>query len=129
EAYLNARKEVTQVIDVVSGGPYLVAADILGTLGVLDGYVQATVLSNVRKALDDLLRVRPFGKSLRLSDLYASIVPNPTTGQKGVDGVKYAIFKITGPGAYLDGDGNLVITEKFVVTKGVVTLTAVVAAA
>jgi hypothetical protein len=129
EAYLEERKEVTQVVEVVSGGPYLVAADITGTIGIRDGYVQATVLSNVRKALDDLLRVRPFGKSLRLSDLYASIVPDPSTGQKGVDGIMYAIFRITGPALLIDGDGNLVIEAKQVVTKGTVTLTGQVAAA
>ncbi len=129
EAYLEARKEVTQVVEVVSGEVYLVAADITGTIGIRDGYVQATVLSNVRKALDDLLRVRDFGKSLRLSDLYASIVPDPTTGQKGVDGIMYAVFKITGPAISLDGDGNLVIEKKQVVTKGTVTLTGQVAIA
>lgn len=123
ETYLEARKEVTQVVEVVSGDVYLVAADITGTIGIRNGYVQATVLSNVRKALDDLLRVRDFGKSLRLSDLYASIVPDPTTGQKGVDGIMYAVFRITGPALYLDVDGNLVIEQKQVVTKGTVTLT------
>lgn len=127
ERFLNARKEVTQVVEVVSGGPYLVRADIVALLGILDGYVQATVISNVRKALDDLLRVRPFGKSLRLSDLYAAIVPNPATGQKGVDGVSYANFEITGPALYLDASGNLIIEQKRVVTKGVVTLTGEVA--
>lgn len=127
EAYLEARKEVTQVVEVVSGGPFLVRADILGTIGVKEGFVQATVLSNVRKAIDDLLRVRAFGKSLRLSDIYATIVPDPSTGQKGVDGIAYAVFKITGPVSSIDVNGNLIIQTKQVVTKGTVTLTAEVA--
>lgn len=129
EAYLNARKEVTQVVEVMSGGSFLVRADITGRIGIRSGYVQATVLSNVRKAIDDLLRVRPFGKSLRLSDLYASIVPDPSTNQKGVDGISYAIFTITGPALLIDGDGNLVIEPKQVITKGVVTITGETAAA
>jgi len=127
ETYLEARKEVTQIVEVVSGGVWLVAADISGMIGIRNGYVQATVLSNVGKAIDDLLRVRLFGKSLRLSDLYATIVPDPTTGQRGVDGIAYAVFRITGPVIYIDVDGNLVIQEKQVITKGTVTLAGQVA--
>lgn len=127
EAYLEARKEVTQVVDVVSGGPFLVAAVIVGEIGIIEGFIQATVLSNVAKAIDDLLRVRPFGQNLRLSDLYAAVVPNPSTNQAGVDGVKHAVFTITGPASFLDSNGNLIITSKEVITKGTVTLTGVTA--
>jgi hypothetical protein len=127
ESYLDARKEVTQVVDVVSGGPFLVDANIVGTIGVIEGFVEATVLSNVRKAIDDLLRVRPFGKNLRLSDIYSAIVPDPSTGRSGVEGVRHAIFEITGDSDFIDADGNLIITQKEVITKGSVTLSAVVA--
>ena len=112
---------------MVSGGPYLVAATILGTIGVIEGFVEATVLSNVRKAIDDLLRVRPFGKNLRLSDIYSAVVPDPSTGRSGVEGVRHAVFEITGDINFLDADGNLIITRKEVITKNSVTLTAVVA--
>ncbi len=128
ERYLDARKEVTQVVEVVSGGPFLVYADIDVTIGIRDGFVHATVLSNVRKAIDDLLRVRAFGKSLRLSDLYAVVVPNPSTGQKGVDGVSYAVFEIVGPALLVDSSGNLIIPAKQVITKGTVTAVGEVAA-
>jgi hypothetical protein len=127
ENYLRARKEVTQVVEVVSGEAWLVGAVITGTIGVIEGYVQATVLSNVQKAIDDLLRDRRFGDSLRLSDIYTSIQPDPLTGVGGVDGVDYAVFEITGPTAFLNSNGNLVISEKYVITKGSVTLTAEVA--
>jgi len=129
EAYLNARKEITQVVEVMSGGAFLVRAVIEGRIGIRAGYIQATVLSNVRKAIDDLLRVRAFGKSLRLSDLYAAIVPDPSTGQKGVDGISYAVFRITGPSDMIDADGNLVIQAKQVITRGTVTITGETAAA
>lgn len=122
ESYLEARKEVTQVVEVVSGGPFLVAAVIEGTVGISEGYVQQTVLSNVRKAIDDLLRVRSFGRSLRLSDIYGVVVPNQNTGQKGVDGVAYATLSITGPSENLDSGGNLIVSQKEVVTKGSVTI-------
>jgi hypothetical protein len=129
EAYLRARCEVTQTVEAVSGVQWLVRAVIEGKVGILSGFVQATVLSNVRKAIDDLLRVRPFGKSLRLSDLYGVVVGNPVTGQRGVDGVGYAVFRIVGPVDLVDLDGNLVIPTKMVVTKGTVTVTAEAAVA
>lgn len=116
--YLDARKEITQVVEVVSGAPYLVRANINGVIGVREGFIQATVLSNVRKAIDDLLRVRAFGKSLRLSDIYARVVPNPNVARSGIEGVDYAVFTITGPGEFIDGNGNIVITRKYVVTRG-----------
>lgn len=122
-SYLNARKEVTQIVEVISGGPFLVEAVITATIGITEGFVQATVLSHVRDAVDDLLRDRVFGASLRLSDLYTSIAPDPLKGTGGVDGVKYAVFQITGPAGKIDGNGNLVILEEEVITKGTVTVT------
>lgn len=124
ESYLRARKEVTQSVDVVSGEGWLVRADISGVIGVLENYVQATVLSNVSKALDDILKGRRFGNSLRVSDLYTSIQPDPLTGIGGVEGVDYAVFTITGPTAFINSSGNLVISEKYVITKGTVSLVA-----
>jgi hypothetical protein len=125
--YLDARKDVTQVVEVVSGGGYLILANITGTIGVLPGYVRQTVLSNVQKAIDDLLRVREFGESLRTSDLDSITSPNPRTGTGGIDGVAYSVFQIAvavDSPMPVDGDGNLILTDpKYVITKGVVTLT------
>jgi len=118
ENYLDSRKEVTQVVDVVSGEAFLVEAVITGTLGIIEGYVQATVISNVRSAIYDVLRNRAFGASLRLSDIYTSIQPDPQTGVGGVEGVQYAIFSIDGPSEFLDSNGNLIITKERVITLG-----------
>lgn len=126
-SYLNARKEVTQTVEVVSGGPWLVPAVIVGRIGVIDGYVHSQVLANVSKAIDDILRDREFGADLHLSDLYTSIQPDPLSFVGGVDGVKYAILRITGPTNYLDTDGNLSVDKRHIVTKGTVTLTTEVA--
>jgi hypothetical protein len=125
ETYLRGRKEVTQVVEVVSGEPWLVLATIEGTIGVIDGYVQATVLSNVRNFIDDILRDRPFGKNLWLSDIM-QVAPNEQTGVGGVEGVRYANLEITGPTQYLVGN-NLVIPQKLVISKGSVTLATEVA--
>lgn len=132
QSFLDARKEVTQVPEVVSGGPFLVAANITATVGILSGFVQATVLSNVTTAIDNVLKDREFGKSLRLSDLYTAVVPNQENDEGGVDGVSYAIIKIvsaeivsSGDPVAIDSDGNLIIGQDKVITKGTLGLTAI----
>lgn len=122
QTYLNGMKEVTQIVEVVSGGPWLIAASIEGIIGVKAGYVQPTVLSNVRKAIDDVLRDREFGKDLHLSDIMSVVAPDPVRKTGGVDGVAYAKLRIAGPIAYLDTYGDLSIENKMVITKGTVTL-------
>lgn len=130
--YLDVRKEVTHVVEVMSGGAYLVPAVITGTIGILPGYVRQTVLSNVQKAVEDLLRVREFGASLRTSDLDSTTSPDPQKGTGGINGVAYSVFRILGSydslgnldTSFLDADGNLIITPKYVITRGLVTLTA-----
>lgn len=131
QSYLDARKEVTQVPEVVNGKLFLVPAVIEVTIGILEGFVQQTVLSNASKAIDDLLRVRAFGKSLRISDLDGVTSPNPQTGVGGVPGVDYSVFRILGhidqltgdlTDLFLDSDGNLIIDNRYVITKGTVTL-------
>jgi hypothetical protein len=123
QAYLEGIKEVTQVPEVVSGEPWLVYAAIEGVIGVKQGYVKPTVLSNVLKALDDILRDREFGQNLYLNEVM-SVAQDPLTGIGGVEGVGYAKLRITGPTAYLDSTGqNLVITKNLIITKGTVAIT------
>lgn len=127
QTYLDERNDVTHVVNVVSGASRLVLADIVGTIGITEGFVQATVLANVNKAIEDLLRVREFGADLRLSDIYSSVVPDKTSGQGGIDGVSYANFQITGDPVYLDANGDLIVGKTLVITKGSITLTGVTA--
>lgn len=137
QAFLEERNEVTHTLEVVSGESSLVPAVIEATIGILPGFVRQTVLSNVNKAVDDLLRIRAFGASLRTSDLDTVTAPNPTTGLGGIPGVKYSVYRILGSldsggslsGSFLDVDGNLIIDQGLVITKGTVTLTAEEAAA
>jgi len=118
EAYLNDRREITQVVEVVSGAPWLVPASIGGKIGVKDGYVVSVVLADVRKAIEDLLRGRAFGDSLRLSAVYAAVAPNELTGIGGVSGVSHAVISIVGS----DADGNLIVTKNQVISRGTITL-------
>lgn len=122
QTYLEGIKEVTQVPEVVSGEPWLVNAVIEGTIGVADGYVKPTVLSNVLKAIDDILRDREFGQNLYLNEIM-SVAPDPLTGIGGVEGVSYGKLRITGPVAFLDSlSQNLVIDQNYIITKGSVTI-------
>jgi hypothetical protein len=122
QTYLEGIKEVTQVPEVVSGESWLVGAIIEGTIGVADGYVKPTVLSNVLKALDDILRGREFGQNLYLNEIM-SVTPDPLTGIGGVEGVSYGKLRITGPIAFLDSIGqNLVIEQNYIITKGSVSI-------
>lgn len=121
QSYLDGKKEVTQVPEVVSGEPWLVGAIISGSIGVAEGYIKATVLSNALKAIDDILRERPFGKNLWLNEIM-SVVPDPLTGLGGIEGVSYGKLQITGPAMYLDATGNLIIGQGLIITKGSVTI-------
>jgi len=126
QVYLDGIKEVTQIPEVVSGESWLIGATIKGVVGVRSGYVRATVLSNVLKSIDDILRERAFGENLYLNEVM-SVVPDPLTGLGGIEGVVYGKLRITGPSAYLDSTGNLVISQNQIITKGSVTITTEVA--
>lgn len=128
QTYLRERNDVTHVVEVVSGDPNnLVLADIVGVVGIVKGAVHATVVANVNKAIEDLLRVREFDVDLRLSDIYSIVVPDQISGQGGIAGVKYANFEITGDAAFLDVDGDLIVGRTRVITRGTISLTGVTA--
>lgn len=125
QSYLDERREVTQVVEVVSGEPYLVGAVIEGTIGVERGYVLAAVVSQANAIIDDILRERTYDEDLYRSDITTSLAVDPLKGTGGIEGLKYANITITGPAGFLDADGNLIVGEKYVITKGTVTITAV----
>jgi hypothetical protein len=121
QAHLDKSKEVTQVVKVTGTSSLLVPADISVTVGVLTGYNEATVRSQVEAAILNVLRRRPFGVKLRLSELYAPVAPE--LNNIPVDGVEYVSIKITGPIANLDIDGSLLVLDYQTATRGVITTT------
>jgi hypothetical protein len=121
QAYLDNAKEVTQVVKVTGVGLLLVAADISVLVGVLTGYNEATVRSQVEAAILNVLRGRAFGNKLRLSELYAPTAPEPNNIP--IEGVEYVNIEITGPVDHLDVDGGLIASEYEVVTRGTITTT------
>jgi len=121
QAYLDGAKEVTQVVKVTGVSSLLVAADISVLVGVLTGYNEATVRSQVEAAILNVLRKRAFGNKLRLSELYAPVAPE--LDNVPIEGVEYVNIEITGPIDHLDVDGGLAVSEYEVVTRGTIAVT------
>jgi hypothetical protein len=121
QAYLDGAKEVTQVVKVTGVSSLLVAANISVLVGVLTGYNEATVRSQVEAAILNVLRGRAFGNKLRLSELYAPVAPE--LDNVPIEGVEYVNIVITGPVDHLDTDDGLAVSEYEVVTRGTITVT------
>jgi len=124
QAYLDARKEVTQVVAVESGAFFLIPVVMTVEVGVLPTFSATVTAAAVIAALDGLLKDRTFGSSLYRSDVVSTCL--------GVSGVGYVNVVISGyqDGAVvivstLDSEGNLIINDNRVITKGSVVVTAV----
>jgi hypothetical protein len=114
QLYLNERCEVTQTVEVVDGSFQLVAANIEVILGVYRGYIVEEKVAEADRLLLDLLRDREFGMDLHHSEVHDAI--------DGIEGVDYTVVRITGPAAYLDGYGDLIVGEERVVTRGSISI-------
>lgn len=119
QAYLDARKEVTQTVKVTSGAIYLVGAKVTLRVGVKEGFAESVVRAGVLAVVDGLLKDRDFGADLYVSDITGAV-------QDGVPGVAYVNVTIDGhydvdqnfSSAKLDADGNLIIDSTEVISKG-----------
>jgi uncharacterized phage protein gp47/JayE len=123
QAFLDARKEVTQTVVVTSGANFLVKAVLTVRIGIRLGVSSQVTKAGVETAIDGVLRDRVFGDSLYISELMDAIL--------AVDGVLFANVTING---HLDSDnvtvlttkldpsGNLIIPSSEVVTKGLITV-------
>lgn len=123
QAMLDARKEVTQTVRVISGASSLVRASVRVRLGVVPGKALNIAAGTAEAAINAVLRDRAFGASLYQSALW--------TVAKQVSGASFANVEILG---YLgtddalltdklDADGNLIIAGTEVVTRGAVVVT------
>lgn len=113
--YLDARKEVTQNVEVVSGEDFLVAATLRIRLAILPGYSVNLVRANAESVIDNVLRGRAFGASLYVSEVYDAL-------RQQVAGLSFVNVFIEDPSTKLDVDGNLIIAATEVITKGTVTI-------
>jgi hypothetical protein len=112
--YLDGIKEVTQVVEVVDGSSALVGAEISVKLSVLDGFVRAEIVSQIRSVISRLLKRRDFNSPLYLDSLYEAC--------KQIPGIKYINIAITGPNdlvpSVIDSEGNLVTGENQIINYG-----------
>lgn len=122
--HLDARKEVTQTVQVTSGVRFLVQAVLVVRVGVLSGFSEAVTKKAAETVVDAVLRDRAFNSSLFVSEIFDAV-----SAVRGVDFVNVDILGHTSPptGATLltsklDASGNLVISKSEVITKGSVTI-------
>jgi len=124
--YLDARKEVTQTVSVVSGESFLVYPWVTVRIGILAGYSLEKTRVAVEAVIDGVLKDRLFGISLYVSDLSKPIGAVEGVGFVNVtiDGYTTALTS-TVQTDKLDTDGNLIIETREVITKtpGSITVT------
>lgn len=114
---LNEIKEVTQVVEVVDGSSAIVRANIAVRVEILDGFVPAEVVSQIRSIIVGMLKRRDFNSPLYLDALYA--VKDMVTG---IDYINITITDST-PENYVDLKGNLVPPSNKVIAYGSLTIT------
>lgn len=116
QAFLDARKEVTQTVVVSSGADFLVRPVIRVRFGITRAVSTSVAKATVSSTIDGVLRDRKFGASLYVSDLI-----NPIRAIFGVAFVNVAILghvvSNSTDVSKLDASGNLIISSTEVITK------------
>jgi hypothetical protein len=125
--YLDDRKGATQVVSVTSGKRFLVAAVMTVRVGVSKGSGESVVKTAVEAAIDGVLRDRPFGKSLVVSEVDDVVRAVSGVGFRNIEYQGHLTDPDDTASAVLtdklDASGNIVIITGEVITKGVVTIT------
>lgn len=125
KAYLNARKEITQTLSVITGTSRVISADIKIQLRAAQTAIEDDVVAAIEEALIKsdvepfgLLVERAFNESLFKWDVHEAIRANVVP----LDQIDYLNIDITGPAQYLDAKGNLIAPEGFVIQAGTLTI-------
>jgi len=109
QAYLDARKEVTQTVVVSSGENFLIYVLLTIRVGVRSGYAESVVETAIDTVVSSILKDRKFGVSLYVSDIYDQVIAQ-------VEGISFLNVTINGVRkSYGSGDS-------LAVSAGVVTL-------
>lgn len=114
QTYLDEVKEVTHLVRVVDGSTALVPANVNLKVEFNTSFVKSEIRAEIESGIDTLLRRRDFSIPLYLSDLYNVV--------ELVDGVDHVNILIDSPIERIDNDGNLIVGELEVVTKGTITI-------
>lgn len=131
EEELQSKAVAPTTVAAVSGYYYLIQVNMEIEIKVSEQYKYSTVLPNVQEAIDNLFKGRDYGENLYRAQYYNAVVPDQNTGNGGVEGVEYANIGITGTSfpdpantgtsPSVDSDGNLIIENKYILTKGTIT--------
>ena len=107
---------------VTSGEKYLIPAVVTARVGVFRNYSLSVIKTAVIAAIEGVLRDRKFGVALHESDLDDVILE--------IEGVAFVNARISGhltatgtSITRLDADGNLIIPNSEVITRGSITVT------
>ena len=112
QTFLNGIKEVSQFITVTSGADWLIEAGINVDVKLLSTSIKTEKSSEINRIIDGILKGRDFGDSLYLQHIYNKL--------RSVTGVDYLNVTIVNPLINVDADGNLIIEDREIITKGVV---------
>jgi len=131
QEYLDERNVLPTTVTAVNGYYNLVAVNMLVQVSILKPYLYSKQLPSIQAAIDAELKGRDYGVNLNRSDYYNRVVPDKTTGIGGVEGVDYANITITatsypdpantGTPPSVDANGNLVIPDTLIITRGTIT--------
>jgi hypothetical protein len=124
KAYLDARKDITHDVTVVSGTARVIEANILVEIKLTDTADEDSVIQRIKDSLDKssstpfgILIERDFNTSLYLDEVYRtcrSVVEDYE--------ITYLNVVIQGPSQYLDNRGNLICPDGFVIQSGTITI-------
>ena len=121
QTFLEARKEVTHTVEVVSGSDALIPAVLTIHIGVQEGKSETAIKQLVENVIDGILRNMLFGE-----DLYRSHLDLRLQSLEGVGFVNVTIDGHLVSAATVTTkvvSGNLVVSDGEVITKGTVTVT------
>lgn len=125
KAYLEARKEITQTVSVVSGIAKVVEANIKIQVKVSQNAIEDDVVNAIQDAIVKsdvtpfgILVEREFNKSLYVWEIHEAVRNNLDS----LDQVVYLNIEIIGPTQYLDVKGNLIIPDGYVIQSGTLTI-------
>ncbi len=109
QAYLETKKEVTQLVEVIDGSIGLVPVDITVSVKVGTAYVAAEVVSAIDATVRGIMRGREYAAPLYLSDVYRYV-------RACSAGIEYAFVTLDG------GSANIVPAASQILVLGTLSI-------
>lgn len=119
--YLEARNDAAHSVEVVSGEPFLIPAVITLRIGIKPGVSPSVISATATNIADSILKNRQFGANLYEGTIGAVLEALPGVVFANVRIEGYQTSSGTSPSKN-DTDGNLIIEQTEMITKGSVTV-------